>query len=146
MHDIWNILTMKICLCEFFPPFQLTMNVPTSSFYRFCPNLFILSLPCFFLRDIEWYCIGRAFILLRHAMTKYIFRCLDEERYQQCPINLIAYNITTFLSIVAWHLIRDHHLVCINRKYISYLSLFMKVFSCNLFLTKFQQPLLLIHF
>ena len=40
--------------------------------------------------------------------------------------------------IIAWHLIRYHQLVYINRKYVSYLSLSIKVFGCNLFLTKFQ--------
>ena len=62
------------------------------------------------------------------------------------PINLIAYNITTVLFIIAWHFIRDRHLVYINRKYISYLSLSIKVFSCNLFLIKSQNLPLLIHF
>ena len=109
------------------------------------PNFFILSHPRFFLRDIEWHCIGRVFIVLWHAITKYIIGCLVKQWYQ-CPIGLIAYNITTVLSIIAWHLIRDHHAVYINRKCINYSSLSMEVFSCNLFLTKFQLPLLSIHF
>ena len=54
---------------------------------------------------------------------------------------LIAYNIMTVFSIIAWYLIREHHLVYIGRKYISYLSLSIKVFRCNLFLTKFQHLL-----
>ena len=61
---------------------------------------------------------------------------LDKQWYQ-CPINLIAYNITTVLSIIAWHLIRDCRLIKIDRKYISYLSLAIKVYSCNLLLKKF---------
>ena len=93
------------------------------------PNLFVLSHPLFFLRDIKWHCIGRVFIALWHAITKYIPRCLDEQWYQ-CPINLIAYNIKTVLSIIAWHLIRDHHPVYISRKIISYLSLPITDFSC----------------
>ena len=157
MHVIWNILTMKICLYAFFPRFQLPIDEPSFSIYRFCrhffkllwlnliPNLFILSLSCFFLRDIEWHCIGRVFIVLWHAITKYIFTRLDKQWYQ-CLVNLIAYNITTVFSIFALYLIRYHHLVHINRKYISYLSLSIKVFSCNLFLTKFQHLHLLIHF
>ena len=109
------------------------------------PNLFILNHPLFCLGDIKRHCIGRVFIVLSHAITKYIFRCLVKQRYQ-CPINLIAHNITTALSIIAWHIIRDHRLVYIDRKYISYLPLSIKVFSCNLFLTKFQHLLLLITF
>ena len=45
------------------------------------------------------------------------------------PINLIAYNVTTVLSIIAWYLIRDLQLVYIYRKYISYLSLSVEVFG-----------------
>ena len=41
-------------------------------------------------------------------------------------------------SIIAWYLIRDHHLIYINRKYISYLSLSIKVFSCNLLIPNFN--------
>ena len=68
----------------------------------------------------HWMTLSRQrFIVLLHTITKYIPKCLDKQWYQ-CPINLIAYNITTFLSIIAWHLIRDHHPVYINRKYISY--------------------------
>ena len=93
------------------------------------PNLFVLNHPLFFLRDIKWYCIGRVFIALWQAITKYIPRCLDEQWYQ-CPINLIAYNLKTVLSIIAWHFIRDHHPVYISRKIISYLSLPITVFSC----------------
>ena len=50
------------------------------------------------------------------------------------------------LSIIAWHFIRYHHLVYIDHKYISYLSLPIKVFGCNFFLTKFKHLILLIHF
>ena len=56
-------------------------------------------------------------------------------------MNLIAYIITTVFSIIAWHPIRDHHLVYINQKNIRCLSLSIKVFSCNLFLAKFRQLL-----
>ena len=55
-----------------------------------------------------------------------------------CPINLIAYNIMTIFSITAWHLIRDQHLVYTNHKYLSYLSLSIKVFCGNLFLINVQ--------
>ena len=83
------------------------------------------------------YSIGRVFIVLWHAVTKYIFRRLNKQ-WHQCFIDLITYNITTVLSTLEWHFIRDHHLVYINSKYISYLSLSIKVFDCNLFLTKFN--------
>ena len=69
-------------------------------------------------------------------MTKFIYTCLDRQWYQ-CLIDLIAGNITTVFSIIALHLIRHHHLVYIDRKYISYLSLSLEVSSHNLFLTKF---------
>ena len=66
-----------------------------------------------FLRDIERNRIGRVFIVLLHAITKHIFRRFDKKWYQ-CLIKFIGYNITTVLSIIAWHLIRDHHPVRIN--------------------------------
>ena len=65
---------------------------------------------------------------------------LDKQWYH-CPIDLIAHNITTVLSIVAWYLIKDHQLLYIDRKYFSYLSLFIEVFSRNLFLTKSEHLL-----
>ena len=60
----------------FFPRFQFAMDVPAFSFYWFCRQFFkycdsvsfqiffILSHPHFFLRDIEWHCVGRVFIVL----------------------------------------------------------------------------------
>ena len=41
---------------------------------------------------------------------------------------------------------RNHHGVYIDCKYISYLSLLVRVFGCNLFLIKFKDIILLIHF
>ena len=92
------------------------------------------------LENIKWHWIGRVFIMLWHAITKCIFRRLDKPWYR-CFIDLIAYNITAVLSIIAWHFIRDHHLVDINRGYINYSSLPVKVFGCNLFLIKFKHLL-----
>ena len=40
IHAVWNILTMKICFYVFFPRFQLTIDVPPFSFYRFCRQFF----------------------------------------------------------------------------------------------------------
>ena len=68
---------------------------------------------------------------------------LDKQWYQ-CFIDLIAYNITTVLSIIARHFIRNHHLVYIDRKYVSYLSLPIKIFGCNLFLTKYINTFLIL--
>ena len=91
------------CLCRHFFK-QLWLNL--------IPNLSLFKHPPLFLIDIERHCIDRIFIVLWHTITKYIFRCLDEQWYQR-PINLITYNITTNLSIIAWCLIRYHHLVYI---------------------------------
>ena len=57
----------------------------------------------------------------------------------------LQYNDSPYQSIIAWHFTRNHHLVYIDRKYISYLSLPIKVLGCNLFSTKFKH-LLLIYF
>ena len=134
---------MEICLYMFFPHFQLIMGVLVFSFYRFCrqfikqlwlnliPNLFILRHPRLCPKSIKWHCIGRVLIVLWHVITKCIFTHLDKKWYQ-CFIDLIAYNRTIFLSIIAWHFVRNHHLVYIDGKYISYLSLPLKVFDCNL--------------
>ena len=77
-------------------------------------------------------------MVLRHAISKYIFRCLNKQWYVCLPIYLTAYNIPAVFSIIAWHLIRKHHLVYIDRKYFSYLSLLVKVFSNHHFLTEFE--------
>ena len=130
--------TCLLFLLVLSPFFQITMTQPHSKSFCIEPSTL-------FLRDIKWHCIGRVFIILWYAITKYIFSRLDKQWYQS-PIDLIAYKITTVLSILASHLIRDHHHIYIDCKYISYLSLSITVFSCNLFLTKFQYPLLLIHF
>ena len=63
---------------------------------RFIPNLFILRHSLYFLRDIEWHCIGRVFIVLWHTITKYIFTRLDKQ-WCHYSIASIAYNITTLL-------------------------------------------------
>ena len=83
------------------------------------PNLFALRHLPVFLWHIEWHCIARTFIILWHAITKDIFTCIDKQWYQ-CLIDLIAYNITTAFSIIAWHLLRDHHLfiLIVNRSVI----------------------------
>ena len=142
---------MEIFPYALFPRFQLTMTYlpfigSVVSFSKSCdstpPNPFLLRQPLRCLKNIKWHCIG-FFDVLWHDMAKCIFRRLDKQCYQ-CPINLIAHNITAVFSIIAWHFIRNQHLVYIDRKYISYLSLSIKVFGCNLFLTKFRQ-LLLIH-
>ena len=91
--------------CQFFKQLLLSL----------IPNPFILRHPLICLRNIKWHCIGRAFVVLRHAITKYIFRCLDKQWYQ-CSIDLITYNITAVLSIIAWHFIRNHHFVYIDCK------------------------------
>ena len=54
---------------------------------------------------------------------------LDSLQYNDSPFH---YCMTPF---------RNHHLLYIERKYISYLSLTVKFFSCNLFLTKFEHLL-----
>ena len=69
------------------------------------------------------------------------FKLLHKQWYQSF-IDLITYNIAVVLSIIAWHLIRDH----LDRKCISYLSLPIEGFGCSLFLTNFKNLLLLIHF
>ena len=112
--------------CQFFK--QLWLNL--------IPNLFILKHPLRCLKSIKWHCIGRVFVVLWHAIAKYIFRLLDKQ-WHQCPIKMIAYNITAVLTIISWHLIRNHHLVYIDWKYISYLSLPIEVFSCNIFINTF---------
>ena len=120
--------------CQFFKQHRVNL----------LPNIFVLRDPLFCLRSIKWHSIDRVSVALRHAISKYFFWHL-EKQWHQGFINLITYNITTVLSIIAGRFIRNHHLVCIDRKYISCLSLPIKVFSRNLFLTKFKD-LLLIHF
>ena len=104
--------------------FQTVVTQPHSKYF------------CIALKDIKWHFIVRVFIIFWYTTTKGIFRCLDKQWYQWL-IKLIAYNITTVLSIIAWDLIRYHHLTFIDGKYISYLSLSIEVFSSKLFLTKF---------
>ena len=140
---------MKICLYAFFPRFQLTIDVPALFFLSVLSLFFqiIVTQPHSISFYIEtptpfpqkhWMTLYRqSFYRVVTRITKYISRCLDKQ-WHQCLISLITYNITTVLSIIAWHLIRYHHLVYIDRKYISYLSLSIKVFGCNLLLTKFQ--------
>ena len=124
--------TCLLSLSVLSPVFQIDVTqLHSKSFCIEPPTLF----PQRYWMVLYW----QSFIVLWHAVTKYIFRCLDEQWYQ-CPINYnitIAYNLTIVLSIIEWHLIRDHHLVYIDRKYISYLYLSIKVFGCNLFFTKF---------
>ena len=120
LYVVQNILAMKICLYAFFPHFQLTMDVFV--LYWFCcqlfrqlrlkiiQNLFILRHPLICLKNIKWHCIGWVFVVLWHTITKYIFRHLDKHWYQYY-IDLIAYNLTAVLSIIAWHFIRKHHFV-----------------------------------
>ena len=92
--------------------------------------------PLQYLRNIKWRCVDRVFVALRHVISKYIFRRLDKQWYNS--IYLIAYNILSILSIIAWHFIRKHDLIYINRKYTSYWSLLIKFFRCSLYLTKFK--------
>ena len=143
--SLWILLTFstyhrRICpllfwsCCQFFK--QLRLNL--------LPNIFVLRHPLFCLRNIKWHSIDRVSVVLRHAISKYFFRRLDKQ-WHQGFIDLITYNIMAVLSIIARRFIRNHHLVCIDRKYIGCLSLPIKVFSRNLFLTKFKD-LLLIHF
>ena len=139
----FHVLSCRRCACLLLlsvqlPIFQIAVTQTHSkSFYIETPTLF---------PQIHWMTfIGRVFIVLWHNMTKYIFRRLNKQWYQ-CPIDLIAYNITTILSIIEWNLIRYHQPNYIDRKYISYLPLSIEVFSRNLFLTKFKHLLLLIHF
>ena len=104
--------------------FQVAATQPHS-------KLSILKHPLRCLRNIKWHCTSRVLIALRYVIAKYIFRSLDK---QWCNvIYLIAYNIPTVLSIIAWHFIGKHHLVYIDCKYIIYLPLFVKVFWCNPF-------------
>ena len=94
----------------------------------------------FFLRNVEWHCIGKIFIVSWHTMAKEIFRCFDKQWYL-CLINLIVYNIAIVFSIIAWYFMRDHQLFYIDHKYIIYLSLSIIFFGYNLYLTKFQHVL-----
>ena len=50
----------------------------------------------------------------------------------------MACNIPPAFPILAWHSIRDYHLVHISHKYVSHLLLYAKMFECNLYLTKFE--------
>ena len=86
--------TCLLFLSVLLPVFQIDVTQPHSKpFHTESSRLF--------LRDIEQHCIGRVFIVLWHAITKYIFRCLDKPWYNCFPINLITYNTTTVLSIIA---------------------------------------------
>ena len=95
----WTFVLYWFC-CQFFRQLRL----------KLIRNLFILRHPLICLKNIKWHCIGRVFVVLWHAITKYIFRHLDKHWYQ-CYIDLIAYNMTAVLSIIAWHFIRKHHFV-----------------------------------
>ena len=87
------------------------------------------------------------FVPQKHLMTLYglIFcrieirrRCFDKKWYDRFSIYLIACNIPSVFPVTAWHSIRKHNLVYINHKYVIYLPLLVKVFRCNLHLTKFE--------
>ena len=54
------------------------------------------------------------------------------------PIYFIAYKMSLVLRIIARHSIRKHDLVWIYHKYVSYLLFSVKIFGCNLSLTKFE--------
>ena len=132
----------------FFPRFQLAIGVLTFFFYWFCrqffkflwlnliSNLFILRRPLFFLRKIEWHCIGRIFIVLWHAITKNIFRILDRQWYRYL-INLTAYNITTVFSIIAWYLISTLFTSIVYIVYIVYQLFVFDQISTSSFINTF---------
>ena len=107
-------------------------------------NLLILRYPLLCLRNIKWHCIGKIFGVLWYTTSKCIFRPIDishwyqslisrDRHWYQSFIDLITYKIAVVLSIHAWHFIRDHHLIYIDRNHISYLSLHIKVFGCSFF-------------
>ena len=58
-------------------------------------------------------------------LAKYGFGRLAKQWYH-CSIYLIDFNIPPVFSIIAWHFIRKYHLVYIDRKFVSYLSLLVK--------------------
>ena len=60
---------------------------------------FILRHQLHCLRNIQWHCIDRVFIILWHTITKCIFRRLDKQWYQ-CFIDLITYNMAGALPLL----------------------------------------------
>ena len=113
-----------------------------STYYeRTCLLLLLVLLSVF-----KWHCVGGVLVILWYPIAKYDFGLFDKQWYNCFPIYLIAYNIPPVFSIIAWDLIRKHHLVYNDRKYVSHLSLLVKVFRYNLYQTKFKHLLLLIHF
>ena len=125
---------------------------PVASFLNSCDStsfqmfLYWVRHPLWCLRNIKCHCVGGVLVILSYAIAKYFFGCLDKQWYNCFPVYLIAHNIPPVFSIIAWHLIRKHHLVYIDCRYVSYLSLLVKVFRCNLYLTKFEYLLFINRF
>ena len=77
-------------------------------------------------------------VALRYTRAKYVLWCLQKQQCDCFPIYLIAYNVPPIFLLIAWHFIRDHHLVYIDRKYVSYLLFVVKIFVCSLSVSKFE--------
>ena len=45
-------------------------------------------------------------------------------------------------SIVAWHFNWKHDVICINRKLVSYLPLFVKISRCNFYMNNILKPII----
>ena len=146
--------TMKICLNAFILP---CMHLPFPHFLdsvvNFSNRCDSTSFQMFLYWSIysgtsevfKWYSIRRILVVLWHAITKYVFWSLDEQRYHFFLKCLIAYNIPLVFPIIVWHFIRNHNLVYIDYKYVNYLPLLVKVFRCNLYLTKSKSKTIHLH-
>ena len=94
------------------------------------PNIFILRNPLFFLREIKWHCLGRVFIALWHAITKYILGALAPHQ-----IDSPQYNYSPFYHCMTPYQ-RPPPSLYRSSIYQLFLSLSINVFSCNLFLAQ----------
>lgn len=138
MHIIWNLLALRIRLNTFFPCFQLSLHTFRFSYERLCceffkqlwlnliPNFLILKHLLFCLRNTEW--------LHRLSFSRIEIRC----SYDRFSFFLIACNIPAVFPIIAWSSIRKYDFVYIDRKYVNYLPLLVKILRCNLFFTNFK--------
>ena len=88
--------------------------------------------PLWGFRNIKQQSISRLLVLLKYTIAKYVIWCLDKQLYNCFFNHLIACNIV--FPIIPWYFIRDHNLFYID----CYLLLLLKVFICNLYLTKFK--------